>query len=118
MAAASPPSSAFWEVFGPYTASSIARTEEVVNANRLAGGIVKKPPASQFILIPQRPYLCLGTLRDQIIYPQNQKEMAAREFILNLMYSTAPELFSDRQRDRRRFAQDPSPRPHGPHRRA
>jgi ABC-type uncharacterized transport system fused permease/ATPase subunit len=29
------------------------------------GGIVRKPPSTEFILIPQRPYLSLGTLRDQ-----------------------------------------------------
>ncbi|KAF5384738.1 hypothetical protein D9757_006236 [Collybiopsis confluens] len=42
------------------------------------GGTVRKPPASSFILIPQRPYLTLGTLRDQVIYPHSQREMAAR----------------------------------------
>lgn len=42
------------------------------------GGIVRKPPASDFILIPQRPYLSLGTLRDQVIYPHSQEQMKAR----------------------------------------
>ncbi|EKM60803.1 uncharacterized protein PHACADRAFT_246954 [Phanerochaete carnosa HHB-10118-sp] len=42
------------------------------------GGVVRKPPASDFILIPQRPYLCLGTLRDQLIYPHNKVDMEAR----------------------------------------
>ncbi|KAF9455019.1 adrenoleukodystrophy protein [Macrolepiota fuliginosa MF-IS2] len=42
------------------------------------GGIVRKPPSSQFILIPQRPYLSLGTLRDQIIYPHSEADMKAR----------------------------------------
>ncbi|KAF9073876.1 ABC transporter transmembrane region 2-domain-containing protein [Rhodocollybia butyracea] len=42
------------------------------------GGIVRKPPASSFILIPQRPYLTLGTLRDQVIYPHSQQEMMDR----------------------------------------
>ncbi|CAK5279922.1 unnamed protein product [Mycena citricolor] len=42
------------------------------------GGIVRKPPASEFILIPQRPYLTLGTLRDQLIYPHSKADMDAR----------------------------------------
>ncbi|EJF66416.1 hypothetical protein DICSQDRAFT_75073 [Dichomitus squalens LYAD-421 SS1] len=42
------------------------------------GGIVRKPPADQFILIPQRPYLSLGTLRDQVIYPHGVEDMEAR----------------------------------------
>ncbi|KAJ7630529.1 ABC transporter transmembrane region 2-domain-containing protein [Roridomyces roridus] len=42
------------------------------------GGVVRKPAASEFILIPQRPYLSLGTLRDQIIYPHSKVEMDAR----------------------------------------
>lgn len=43
------------------------------------GGLVKKPPASEFCYIPQRPYLCIGTLRDQIIYPHTRAEMIQRE---------------------------------------
>ncbi|KWU42313.1 hypothetical protein RHOSPDRAFT_36110, partial [Rhodotorula sp. JG-1b] len=42
------------------------------------GGIVTKPPASEFTYIPQRPYLSLGTLRDQIIYPHSRAQMHAR----------------------------------------
>ncbi|KAG6844334.1 hypothetical protein H0H87_007692 [Tephrocybe sp. NHM501043] len=42
------------------------------------GGVVRKPPASEFILIPQRPYLSLGNLRDQVIYPHSKAQMEAR----------------------------------------
>ncbi|KAI0274888.1 ABC transporter transmembrane region 2-domain-containing protein [Gloeopeniophorella convolvens] len=41
-------------------------------------GVVHKPPADQFILIPQRPYLPIGTLRDQVIYPHNKIDMERR----------------------------------------
>lgn len=42
------------------------------------GGEVSKPPNSQFTYIPQRPYLCHGTLRDQVIYPDTENEMRAK----------------------------------------
>lgn len=42
------------------------------------GGTVYKPPAREFTYIPQRPYLCTGTLRDQIIYPHSHQQMLDR----------------------------------------
>ena len=42
------------------------------------GGKVIKPSNSDFTYIPQRPYLSLGTLRDQIIYPDTVEEMHAK----------------------------------------
>lgn len=44
----------------------------------VTGGTVYKPPAREFTYIPQRPYLCTGTLRDQIIYPDTREEMLAK----------------------------------------
>jgi ATP-binding cassette subfamily D (ALD) long-chain fatty acid import protein len=40
--------------------------------------VVTKPRASEFTYIPQRPYLSLGTLRDQLIYPDSKAEMEQR----------------------------------------
>mmetsp|Transcript_24901 Transcript_24901/g.27710 ORF Transcript_24901/g.27710 Transcript_24901/m.27710 type:complete len:717 (+) Transcript_24901:36-2186(+) len=41
----------------------------------LHSGVVVKPRKFDILFVPQKPYLVLGTLRDQIIYPHSHEEM-------------------------------------------
>ena len=65
------------------------------------GGVVHKPPAYDFTYVPQRPYLSLGTLRDQVIYPHSAKEAAEREFDLLSSLSSSSSFNEDFVRSRR-----------------
>jgi ABC-type uncharacterized transport system fused permease/ATPase subunit len=41
-------------------------------------GRVVRPSAADMFYIPQRPYLTTGTLRQQVIYPHSEQDMARR----------------------------------------
>jgi len=42
-------------------------------------GVVQRPPLNEIFFLPQRPYMLLGSLREQLIYPQLAKEITEAE---------------------------------------
>ncbi|KAI9283730.1 ABC transporter transmembrane region 2-domain-containing protein [Umbelopsis sp. AD052] len=46
----------------------------------LWGGTVTKPAASKLFYVPQKPYLALGSFRDQVIYPDTRDDALDKGF--------------------------------------
>ncbi|MEB3334897.1 MAG: ABC transporter ATP-binding protein/permease [Cyanobacteriota bacterium] len=64
-----------------------------------AAGTVRRPPTSELMFIPQKPYMLLGSLREQLCYPQpperfkdSQLRHALEEVCLPELVSRYPDL--------------------------
>ncbi|HET9958631.1 MAG TPA: ABC transporter ATP-binding protein/permease [Polyangiaceae bacterium] len=42
-------------------------------------GLIRRPPAEQMLFLPQRPYMILGTLREQLLYPFTDRALSDAE---------------------------------------
>lgn len=42
-------------------------------------GVVKRPPLGEIFFLPQKPYMLLGSLRDQLLYPHLDREITEEE---------------------------------------
>ena len=67
----------------------------------LWNGTLHAPSDNDVFYIPQKPYLCVGTLRDQVIYPHSHAQMIDRGFtdedLLDLLDQVKLQYLLDKQ---------------------
>ena len=47
----------------------------------LFDGVIERPTGANLFYVPQRPYLTVGTLRDQVIYPHNEATCSDEDLV-------------------------------------
>jgi vitamin B12/bleomycin/antimicrobial peptide transport system ATP-binding/permease protein len=48
------------------------------------GGTITRPPLEHVLFLPQRPYMVLGSLRSQLLYPQPERTVTDQELLHTL----------------------------------
>ncbi|PVU85860.1 hypothetical protein BB560_006882 [Smittium megazygosporum] len=64
-----------WFVKGPGGIGKTSLLRIISNIWPVFSGVLEKPPSNEISYVPSRAYLCIGTLRDQIIYPDSKDKM-------------------------------------------
>lgn len=56
------------------------------------GGRIVRPPVGELMFLPQQPYMILGTLRNQLLYPNMDREVADADLLCLLERVRLPDL--------------------------
>lgn len=56
------------------------------------GGRIVRPPVGELMFLPQQPYMILGTLRNQLLYPNTDREVADTDLLCLLERVRLPDL--------------------------
>jgi putative ATP-binding cassette transporter len=61
---------------------------------RSGSGRIVRPPIADMLFLPQRPYMLLGSLRSQLLYPHKERSVADAQLLKVLERVNLPDLAS------------------------
>jgi putative ATP-binding cassette transporter len=65
-------------VMGPSGCGKSSLLRAIAGLWKAGSGTIIRPPLEQILFLPQRPYMVLGTLRDQLLYPHTDLDVDER----------------------------------------
>jgi vitamin B12/bleomycin/antimicrobial peptide transport system ATP-binding/permease protein len=79
-------------VRGPSGCGKSSLLRAIAGLWRTGSGKVLRPPLTEMLFLPQRPYMILGTLRDQLLYPKLDSKVEEDQLKLVLAQVNLPDL--------------------------
>jgi vitamin B12/bleomycin/antimicrobial peptide transport system ATP-binding/permease protein len=79
-------------VRGPSGCGKSSLLRSIVGLWAVGSGTILRPPLDQMLFLPQKPYMVLGTLRDQLLYPKVDMEVDDEHLRQILLQVNLPNL--------------------------